>query len=217
MGSRRCDRHGPSNHRRSSAAASCGHRGGSGPAARHRRLRHVVFLEQLVRRHAVLGRVPVLRFVVALVFPVFLLVIDLKRIGQPPEHEHRHAQPVAGQRPADLQFIRDIGIDFRSERSVFGRWRSRQRLVGTIRFAWRADSAGFAVGHPGWWRRRAVRPVGSIGSGRVHGHADTGGRCQRQRVGRISERRGRRFAERGAAWRGSELGRRRSRAAGRGR
>lgn len=210
MRSRRCDGHGPSNHRRSSTAAPRGHRGGSGPAARYRRVRHVVLLQQFVRRHAVLGRVPVLRFFVALVLPVFLLVIDLKRIGQPPEHEHRHAQPVAGQRPADLQFVRDIGIDLRSERRVFGRRRSRQRIVGTIRFAWRSDGAGFAGRHPGRWCCRTVRSVGSIGSGRVHGHADTGWRRQRQRVGRISERRCRRFAERGVARRGGEFGRRRS-------
>jgi len=76
-------------------------------------VRHVL-VQQFVQRHAVFGRVPILRFVVAFVLPVFLLVIDLERIGQPPEHEHRHAQPVAGQRPADFQFIRDIRIDLRS-------------------------------------------------------------------------------------------------------
>lgn len=72
-------------------------------------MRHVVIFQQFVRGHAVLGRFSVLRVPVALVIPVFLLVIDLKRVGQPTEH--RHAQPVARQRLADVHVIRHLGID----------------------------------------------------------------------------------------------------------
>jgi hypothetical protein len=150
-----------------------------------------VLLEQFVGRHAVFGRVPFGRLFLAVLVLIIVFLFFLRRVGQSVQQQHgRHVQAVPRQRV--LLAVDIVGkLLFFAGWCVGGGWdgriRSRQRRVGRWPDAPRSARVGVI---------EFRRSVGPVRPDRIHGHADTRRRRERQSVRRIPERRGRRLAER---------------------